>query len=234
MRVCFNQPAFIPWGGFFGRLLHSDVMVLLDDTQFARGFTYVNRNRLKGPAGELKITVPILRKGLGFQTINQLRIHQPGKWLKNFLALLHHFYSSSLYLEEVREAFEETGRRAGDNFLSLVSETCAWLKSRFQINSPFLFQSELGIKSGKENVLIDIARHLEAREILLPYLASRHLDIEKIKEAGLRVLFLKYQQAVYPQFWGPFAPNLSALDIYLCCGPQGIKVIKRSCRIFEN
>jgi hypothetical protein len=40
MRICFNQPAFIPWGGFFARLLHSDKMVLLDDTLLARGFTF--------------------------------------------------------------------------------------------------------------------------------------------------------------------------------------------------
>ncbi len=209
-------------------------MVLLDDTQFARGFTYVNRNRLKGPDGELKITVPIIKKGLGFQTINKLCIHNPDRWLKNFLALLRHFYSSSLYLDEARQAFEEIGRRAEHNFLYFVSESCSWLRNKFQLDKPFLYQSNLGIKSGKENLLIDIARHLEAGEILLPYLASRHLDVRKIKVAGIRVLFLKYQQSVYPQFWGPFVPNLSALDIYLCCGPQGIKVIERSCRIFEN
>jgi hypothetical protein len=44
--ISFNQPAFIPWGGFFARLLSSDRMVLLDDTVLARGFTFVNRNRL--------------------------------------------------------------------------------------------------------------------------------------------------------------------------------------------
>lgn len=46
MNVTFNQPAFIPWGGFFARLLNSDRMVLLDETILARGFSYVNRNRI--------------------------------------------------------------------------------------------------------------------------------------------------------------------------------------------
>lgn len=234
MRISFNQPAFLPWGGFFGRLLHSEVMVLLDNTQFARGFTYVNRNRLKGPSGEIKITVPVNRKGLGLQTINQLTIYQPEKWLKNFLSLLRHFYSASIYLEETVLAFKDFGSKAGSNFLTLVFESCSWLKTKFQVNTPFVFQSELGLKSAKEQLLIDLARKLGAKEILLPYLASRHLDLKKIKEAGFRVLLLKYQQQPYPQFWGVFEPNLSALDLYLCCGPAGIKVIEKSCRIKEK
>jgi len=233
MRISFNQPAFLPWGGFFGRLLHSEAMVLLDHTQFARGFTYVNRNRLKGPNGEVKITVPVIRKGLGLQTINQLSLYQPEKWLKNFLALLRHFYSASLYLEETILAFQEVGTRAGHNFLTLVFESCSWLKAKFQVSTPFIFQSDLGIKSTKEQLLLDLAQELEAKEILLPHLASRHLDLKKIKEAGFKVLLLRYQQKVYPQFWGPFEPNLSALDLYLCCGPAGIKVIEKSCRIQE-
>lgn len=234
MRVSFNQPAFLPWGGFYGRVLHSEVMILLDETQFARGFTYVNRNRLKGPSGEVKITLPVRRKGLGFQTINQLRLCQPEKWWKNFLNLLRHFYASSLYLDEVCSAFKEIGARAGDNFLALVLDTCSWLKEKFNLTTPFLLQSQLRIKSAKEQLLIDLAGQLGAKEVLLPYLASRHLELNKIKAAGLKVFLLKYQQEVYPQFWGPFEANLSALDIFLCCGPDGVKIIEKSCRIIEG
>ncbi len=47
-------------------------MILLDDTLLARGFTFVNRNRLKGPEGELWISVPLKRKGRGRQKIKDL------------------------------------------------------------------------------------------------------------------------------------------------------------------
>ena len=62
MILSFNQPSFIPWSGFFARLIASDKMVLLDNTLFAQGFTFVNRNRIKSPEGELWITVPVKKK----------------------------------------------------------------------------------------------------------------------------------------------------------------------------
>jgi hypothetical protein len=65
MKLSFNQPAFIPWGAFFARLLNSDRMVLLDETILARGFSYVNRNRINGPRGEVWLTVPLKKKGRG-------------------------------------------------------------------------------------------------------------------------------------------------------------------------
>ena len=85
MRLSFNQPVFLPWGGFFARLLHSDKMVLLDETLLARGFTFVNRNRFKGPEGEIWISVPLKRKGRGRQKIKDLEIHEKERCVKNFL-----------------------------------------------------------------------------------------------------------------------------------------------------
>ncbi len=69
MRIGFHQPAFIPWAGFWARLAAVDQMVLLDDTFLARGFTFVNRNRIKGPNGEIWLTVLLKRKGRGRQKI---------------------------------------------------------------------------------------------------------------------------------------------------------------------
>ena len=84
MILSFNQPSFIPWPGFFARLIASDKMVLLDNTLFAQGFTFVNRNRIKSPEGELWITVPIKKKGLGRQKIKDLVIYQKQYWAEYY------------------------------------------------------------------------------------------------------------------------------------------------------
>jgi hypothetical protein len=65
----------------FARLIHSDAMILLDETLLSRGFSYVNRNRIKGPSGEVWITVPLKKKGRGFQKIKDLEIHEKGSFL---------------------------------------------------------------------------------------------------------------------------------------------------------
>ncbi|MDY0231642.1 MAG: WbqC family protein, partial [Candidatus Saccharicenans sp.] len=211
MRVSFNQPAFIPWGGFFGRLLNSDLMILLDKTQFARGFTFVNRNRLKGPLGEIWVTVPIKKKGLGLQKINQLQIHQSEILARRFLAILRHYYSNSLYLKPAYNKLVSLFTEAGDDFLKLAEGSIDLLAKIFGLKTPVKFQPEAEMELQGTDLLVNLALGVGAREVLLPYLADRHLNIATFSKAGLKVVFLKYHQNPYPQFWGNFLGNLSAL-----------------------
>jgi hypothetical protein len=231
MRVSFNQPAFIPWGGFFGRLLNSDLMILLDGTQFARGFTFVNRNRLKGPLGQVWITVPIKKKGLGLQKINQLRIHQSEKMARGFLALLKHYYSNSLYFNPVYLRLASLFTESADDFLKLAKGTINLLAENFTIKTAIRLQSETGVELKGTELLVELALNVGAREVILPYLADRHLDIAAFSRAGLKVFLLKYNQIVYPQFWGDFLGNLSALDLWFCCGPEGTILIEKSSKL---
>ncbi len=236
MRISFSQPAFIPYGGFFGRQLNSDLMIILDETQFARGFTFVNRNRLKGPAGEVWITVPVKKKHLGLQSIRQVRLHQPERFSTRFLALLKHYYGHSIYYPSVSLHLKAVFESAQDNFLKLALGSINSLKSWWKLDTPQLLQSELGLGGQNQGpeLLIDLAREVKASEIIFPYLADRHFDPLKFKSAGLRLVFLKYNQVPYPQVWGNFLANLSALDLYLCCGSAARQIIDKSSRVIEG
>ena len=101
MVLSFSQPTFIPWGGFFARLRFSDVMVLLDDTLFAQGFTFVNRNRLKGADGEIWITIPVKKSKRGRQKIRNLEIHEKEYWALKWLRTLKHLYGKSVHFEKL-------------------------------------------------------------------------------------------------------------------------------------
>jgi hypothetical protein len=65
MIVSANQPLFAPFPGFFSKAYLSDTMVILDDVQFPRGFTWITRNRFKNDGGPLWITILVWRKSLG-------------------------------------------------------------------------------------------------------------------------------------------------------------------------
>ncbi len=233
MRVSFSQPVFLPWGGFFGRLLHSDLMIILDQTQFARGFTYVNRNRLKNPRGEIWITVPVHKKGLGLQTINKLRIFEPERWSQKFFSLLRHYYCHSIYFEETEAQLRTIFNQAGENFCALTAGVNRLLAEKWAIPTTMVEQPEETSSLKGCQLLLELARQVGANEVLLPWLADRHLPVEFFTSAGLKIIFLKYQQLPYPQFWGDFIPNLSALDLWLCCGESGRKILEKSCRLIR-
>jgi hypothetical protein len=233
MRISFNQPAFIPWGGFFARLLYSDKIVLLDETALAHGFTYVNRNRIKGPEGEVWVTVPLKRKGRGGQKIKDLEIYEKDKWAKKFLPTLKHFYGKSVYFEPVYQEIKEAVESPGESFMSLVLGILDILGRYFEIDKEMVLQSKTGMTGKGTPLLVSIAKGLGAREVVLPYFSDKAVDFSQFNKEKIQVRVLRYQPRAYPQFWGRFVGNLSALDLLLCLGREGKAVIEKGTKILS-
>jgi hypothetical protein len=230
MRIGFNQPAFIPWGGFFARLISSDRMVLLDETVLAHGFTYVNRNRIKGPEGEIWIAVPLKRKGRGRQKIKDLEIYEKERWARKFLLTLKHYYGKSVHFGDVYPQIQAAVERPDDRFLDCALGLVKILKAGLAIENEIILQSDLGITGKGTPLLVSIAKELRAREVILPYGSDQAIDCTQFAREDIRVRLLRFLPPPYPQFWGRFLMNLSALDLLLCCGSAGRAVIERGIR----
>jgi len=232
--ISFNQPAFIPWGGFFARLLRSDRMVLLDNTLLARGFTFVNRNRLKGPEGEVWLTVPLKRKGLGRQKIKDLEIYEKERWQKKFLPTLEHYYGHSVYFGPIYEEICRIVSKPGSRFLDLALGLLDILRRQLGINREIILQSSSGVIGMGTSLLVSSALKMQAHEVILPYGSEKSVEGAQFEKAGVKLRFLRYSPPQYPQFWGDFLPNLSALDLLLCCGKEGLDIIEKGIRLSQS
>jgi hypothetical protein len=82
MILSTNQPYFSPFPGFFYKAYLSDIFVILDQVQFPLGTTWLSRNRYKNDQGTLWMTVPVWKKGLGLQRIDEVKICHEGRWAK--------------------------------------------------------------------------------------------------------------------------------------------------------
>lgn len=228
MVLSFNQPVFIPWGGFFCRLMASDRMVLLDNTLFARGFTFVNRNRLKGPDGETWFTVPVRKKGLGRQKIKDLEIYQKDYWGEKFLSSLAHMYGRSIYFDRIYKPLARIIENRDNRFLNMVVEILESLKANLDIQTPFVLQSEVGVDDRGIKLLIGIATNLGAGEVLLPYPSQSLVDWRQFEQQGIKVKFLKFAAPVYPQFRGDFIKCLSVLDMLFSIGEDSRRLLEKN------
>lgn len=233
MRICFNQPAFVPWGGFFARLCRSDRMILLDDTLLARGFTYVNRNRFKGPDGEVWVTVPLKRKGRGRQKIKDLEINEKEIWRKDFLLTIQHIYGKSLYFDEIFNRVQSAIDMGDNQFLPMAVRLLDFAKSYLSIQQDIFLQSDTGITGKGAGLLVSLAKKFGADEIIMPYFSRKAVDWQPFQKEKIRVRFLRYDPPQYPQFWGHFLKRLSVLDLMFCCGPAGKGVIEQGSYHYE-
>jgi len=103
--VSAHQPNFAPWVGFFDKMLHSDVLVLLDTVQFIkRG--YQNRTRVKGPGGAQWLTVPVVTKGRYDQLTSDVEIDESADWRRVHLRTLRTVLAKAPYLDELCDCVE--------------------------------------------------------------------------------------------------------------------------------
>ncbi len=231
MRISFNQPGFIPWGGFFARLLHSDKMVLLDDTLLSTGFTYVNRNRIKGPEGAVWISVPVKKKGRGRQKIKDLELFEKERWAKGFLLTLRHLYVKSIYFPKIYKRIEGAVEIQDASFCRMVMKLLYILKEEFGIEQDFFLHSDTGISGKGTDLLVSIAKKLGANEVILPHYSDKNLECSKFFQEQIDVKFLRYEPPPYPQFWGKFIPKLSALDLLFCLGKDGKRILEKGSHV---
>ncbi len=220
MRFSYAQPYFIPYPGFFLRASRVDRFVLLDDVQFPRGFTWLRRNRLKGKDGVLWLTVPIKRKGMGFSPIKEIKIFYGEDWIRKHLLSIKHSYLHSPYFDDFFPQLEKIYLKKPERILNLNLDLLNLLREGFSFRDNFLLQTSLRVKERKERLILALAEKLGADEVLLPREARGHLDLEWLEGEGLRLEFFSYNPPVYPQLWGDFLKNLSALDILFNLGPR--------------
>ena len=225
MIVATHQPLLLPWPGLFFKALKADVLVFLDDVQFPTGSSFLTRNRIKDEDGELWLIVPVWRKGLGLQQIRDVEICHQRNWGRKHLTAIRQNYANAPYLNEYMTGLEETYRRDHTLLADLNLEIILFLTEALDIDTPYLLQTELGVKSAGTELIIDICRETGADRFLNFPAAAGHLDTEAMRKEGIEFIPARYSPPVYPQLHGEFIYNLSTLDLLMNCGPASREII---------
>ena len=225
MIVSANQPYFFPFPGFFYKAYISDIFIVLDNVQFPRGTTWITRNRFKNDQGTLWMTVPVKKKGLGLQNIDAVRILHDGRWAKKHLASLKSAYSKAPYYRDHLIFLERLFASRHEKLIDLNLEIIRYLMRHLQIDTKIILLSELGIQAKGDQLLIEICRRMGAARFLAQSAAGKYLDADRFREAGIQLMDFKPPALVYPQLWGSFIPNLSALDLVFNCGPKAHDIL---------
>ncbi|CAB1080175.1 hypothetical protein D1AOALGA4SA_7863 [Olavius algarvensis Delta 1 endosymbiont] len=225
MMITASRPYFAPFPGFFFKAHLADVIVILDTVQFPRGTGWITRNRFKNDQGTWWMTIPVWKKGLGLQIINDVRICREGRWAQKYLTGLKHAYADAPYFAEHLQFLETAFALGSDRLIEFNLMIIRHLLLNLGLDTEIRRLSELSIKSTGDRLLVDICRYFDASTYLVPGAAVRHLDADLFKKAGVDLLPVKSRTPVYPQLWGNFIPDLSAFDLLFNCGPKAREIV---------
>jgi len=228
MIVSAYQPYFAPFPGFFSKALRSDILVLMDSVQFPQGTTWLTRNRFKNDQGTLWMTVPVWKKGLGLQSINEVKICHDGRWKTKHLASLMTAYAKAPFLEEHLVFLEEIFSEKFEKLIDLNLKIIEYLMEHLRIPAKVQLLSGLGIEAKEPQLSVEICKKLGASHFLAQSSAKKYLDKPAFQKNGVELVFFNPRPPIYPQLWGPFIPNLSAFDLVFNCGPKAHTILNRS------
>jgi hypothetical protein len=230
MIVSACQPYFAPFAGFFSKAFSSNIIVLMDAVQFPRGTTWLTRNRFKNDQGTLWMTIPVWKKGLGLQRINEVRICCEGRWAKKHLESLRTAYARAPFFEDHLPFLEAVFTGIPERLVDLNLYIIRHLMEHLEISAEVVLLSELGIVAKEPGLSVEVCRKLGASHFLAGSDARKHLDKTAFQDSGIELQFINRRYPVYPQLWGTFLPNLSAFDLLLNCGPKAHNIISEGSR----
>lgn len=223
--VAILQPGYLPWLGFFDLVRRSDTFVFYDDVQFDKG-GWRHRNRIKLPTGPHWLTVPVRHRGR--QLISEVEVDNGQPWPRKHLNTVRQYYAGAphlrRYLPQLADVLHRRWERIVDLDIAVAELMCSWLGLRRRT----VRASQLGIRGGRSERLLNICLRLKAGRYLSGDAARCYLDVDLFRRHGVEVEWQSYKHPVYPQQHGEFVPYLSAIDLLLNCGDESASVLAGS------
>ncbi len=226
-----HQPDFLPYLGFFHRLLQADVFVILDHVQFVShtSRSWTHRDKIKTPNGERWLSVAVEKCHHGIP-INEVRLSKSIDWRQANLNLLRQNYCAASYFKEIMPKIERLYSFQGEKLVDFNIRSIKFLMKLFDIKIDIFLSSEL-LPSGKKNeLLVELLTKVKATTYLSGVGARSYLDPIPFTEAGIKVLWQEFNHPTYPQLYGDFLTYMSSIDLLFNCGEGHSRVILRNCK----
>lgn len=225
MRVVISQSMLFPWVGLLEQVRLAEAFVHYDDVQFSKG-SFGNRVQIKTAQGMRWMTVPLKGLRLG-QRIDEVQMAPAAQWRGQHLDLLKRSFAQAPHAADALQLAEEVYAGEHPHIGALARASLRALARYFGIDSTtrFMDVTELGIPGSGTDRVLAVVRHLGGSIYITGHGAARYLDHEGFERAGVRVEYINYRYAPYPQSHGRFTPYVSGLDLVAHCGRAGVKQI---------
>ena len=226
MIVSIHQPNYIPWIGFFHKLLLSNTYVVFDDVQFPRGKDYANRNQIKTNNGKMWLTASVLGKK-DLKPWNQIEINNNG-WKEKHLKNIKSFYQKAPYFERyypvLEKIYEQDHKLLIDLNIDLIIGLLICIgKHDLNMVLSSSIKTEL---TGLDKILYILKDQWATKYISGDGEGSkRYIDEQLFNDNNIELKWQNYKHPTYKQLHGEFISHLSILDLLFNEGPNTKEII---------
>lgn len=225
--VVIHQPDFLPYLGFFDRLIKADIYVVFDNVQYVRSSRgWTSRDKIKTKKGEKWISVST-QKAPRDTAINKILISEDTEWRKNNLNLIHENYKDSSYYNEIMPYIINLYAYDCERLMDFNMQSIKMLMELFDISIDIIYASDLHPEGKSNELIVDIMKRLGCTKYLSGVGARDYYVPEIYEKAGIEVIWQDFVHPVYKQQYDEFIPYLSSIDLLFNCGIEESRKILR-------
>lgn len=218
--VAIHQPNFIPWLGYFHKILNSQTFIILDDVQFPRG-SWVNRVQLLISGAARWISVPVRHSGTDHMQSIKDAIIDNNLWKKKVCKSIYSDYKKSPF-------FSDTFNLLEDILYAEISSLAAFnLNAIYKImkyisasTEHIVLASDYAVTSSSTQRLIELTQAVKGDTYMCGRGAREYQDDTMFEKYGIALRYQNFQHPVYPQISSrEFVAGLSIFDALFNIGP---------------
>ncbi|WP_066634983.1 WbqC family protein [Desulfolucanica intricata] len=217
MIIAIHQPNYLPWLGYFHKMMSCDLFVILDDVIHSKR-AITNKNKIKGPQGARLLSIPLANKEVLIKDVNTL---DDGKWYYKHWKSLEACYTRAPYWKNYKDLFLPIYANPSVKLADLNLRIIQVIREILNINTPMVYSSDISGLTGKRGTrIINICKYFGADIYLSGTGARSYNDEKEFTKNNIRLVYQDFKHPVYPQVWGDFIPNMSSVDLIFNCGPK--------------
>jgi len=225
-----HQPNYVPWLGFFYKILKCDIFLISDNVQYTKN-SFINRNLIKTPNGKKWLTVNVQKKGIKDKAIKDVKINNETGWRDYHWHIIRQSYTRSPhfndYAQEIASVYQNYWQNLFELNESLIKICCKILGIH---NLDFIRGSLINAPGKGTDQIIEECRATGADTYISGYGGARYMEEEKFTRAGIKLVYSDFEHPTYRQLWGDFVPNLSVLDLIFNAGFKSANILHNACK----
>lgn len=228
--VVIHQPDFMPYLGFFDRLIKADIYVVFDNVQYVRSSRgWTSRDKIKTKKGEKWITVST-KKAPRDTPINKILLSSDCAWKENHLNLFYENYKNCLYYNEIIPYIMELYSCNCKRMMDFNLNSIKMLMQLLDVHVDIIMASDLKPNGKSNELIVDIMKKLGYTKYLSGEGAKNYYVPEPYEKAGIEVIWQNFHHPVYEQQFEGFIPYLSSIDLLFNCGiEKSRKILSGGC-----
>lgn len=219
--VGIHQPGYLPWLGFFKKMMNCDILVYLDDVKYVD--TGHNKNKIRTSSGFTELTVPV--KSHSTSTFKDVQIDNTKNWAEKHKKSIMFSYSKAPHFREFAD-FLDIYDHKFDLLIDLNIRIIEYLKEKLDLKTKTLFSSSYEIDGQGSDRVLNICKALNADAYISGTVwAETNLRVDDFVKNNIKVIFQNFKYPVYNQCYKPFIEKMAAIDLLFNEGDRSKEIL---------